>query len=212
MIQTTTYHPAPTIVRKSSHSCTLPSELRRMIGDGSIVGTGEVGVSLPVTSVAPITTTGELGTEGDERERLTYGLGDGFGDSICGDSGAGATSTSSGGVYVSSGTALGGGRSTIASRSYNKPRQQIRSSIWVAKQDELTSFRRSSPAYSPSISSGPRRTAPLRKTSPSSSTQLRDLLVCSDQHQAATRTRGGFRLLTYQPSARFPLQGVSLVL
>ena len=99
-----------------------------MIGDGSMVGIGEVGVSLPVTSVTP-TTTGELGTEDDERERLTYGLGDGFGDSICGDSGVGTTSASSGGVYVSSGTALGGGRSTIASRSYNKPRQQIRSSI-----------------------------------------------------------------------------------
>ena len=88
-----------------------------------MVGTGEVGVSLPVTSVAPTTTTGELGTEDDERERLIYGLGDGFGDSICGDSGVGTTSTSSGGVYVSSGTALGGGRSTIASRSYDNPRQ-----------------------------------------------------------------------------------------
>lgn len=78
-----------------------------------MVGTGEVGVSLPDTSVTP--TTGELRTEDDERERLTYGLGDGFGDSICGDSGVGTTSASSGGIYVSSGTALGGGRSTIAS-------------------------------------------------------------------------------------------------
>lgn len=78
-------------------------------------GTGEVGVSLPAASVAPA--MGELRVEDDERERLTYGLGDGFGDSVCGDSGVGATSTSSGGMYVSSSTALGGGRSTIASRS-----------------------------------------------------------------------------------------------
>lgn len=78
-----------------------------------MVGIGEVGVSLPVTSV----TTGELRADDDDRERLTYGLGDGFGDSTCGDSGVGRTSVSSGGVYVSSGTALGGGRSTIASRS-----------------------------------------------------------------------------------------------
>lgn len=85
-----------------------------MIGDESTIGIGEVGVSLPDTSVSP--TTGELGVEDEERERLTYGLGEGFGDSVCGDSGAGITS-SSGGVYESSRTALGGGRSTIASRS-----------------------------------------------------------------------------------------------
>jgi hypothetical protein len=78
-------------------------------------GTGEVGVNLPDTSVSP--TTGELRAEDEERERLTYGLGEGFGDSICGDSGVGTTSSSSGGVYGSSRTALGGGRSTIASRS-----------------------------------------------------------------------------------------------
>ena len=80
-----------------------------------MVGIGEVGVNLPDTSVT--TTTGELRTEDDERERLTYGLGDGFGDSTCGDSGVGTTSASSGGAYVSSRTALGGGRSTIASSS-----------------------------------------------------------------------------------------------
>jgi hypothetical protein len=80
-----------------------------------MVGIGEVGVSLPVTSVTP--TTGESRAEDDERERLTYGLGEGFGDSICGDSGVGSASASSSGMYVSSGTALGGGRSTIASRS-----------------------------------------------------------------------------------------------
>lgn len=80
-----------------------------------MVGIGEVGVNLPDTSVT--TTTGELRTEDDERERLTYGLGDGFGDSTCGDSGVGTTSASSSGVYVSSRTALGGGRSTIASSS-----------------------------------------------------------------------------------------------
>lgn len=93
----------------------LPSELPRTIGDGSIVGIGEVGVSLPNTSVSP--TIGELGAEEEERERLTYGLGDSFGDSTCGGSGMGVTSSSSGGVYGSSRTALGGGRSTIASRS-----------------------------------------------------------------------------------------------
>lgn len=87
-----------------------------MIGDGSVVGMGEVGVNLPDTSVVS-PTTGELRTEDEERERLTYGLGDGFGDSTCGDSGVGTTSSSSGGVYGSSRTALGGGRSTIASRS-----------------------------------------------------------------------------------------------
>lgn len=38
-----------------------------------------------------------------------------------------------------------------------------------------TSRRRSSPAYSPSISSGPNNTVPLRNISPSSSTQLFDL-------------------------------------
>ena len=38
-----------------------------------------------------------------------------------------------------------------------------------------TSLRSSSPAYSPSISSAVRRTAPFRKTSPSSSTSLLDL-------------------------------------
>lgn len=86
-----------------------------MIWDGSMVGIGEVGVSLPDTSVSP--TTGESRAEDEERERLTYGLGDGFCDSICGDSGVGITSPSSGGMYGSSGTALGGGRSTIASRS-----------------------------------------------------------------------------------------------
>jgi hypothetical protein len=80
-----------------------------------MLGNGEVGVSFPDTSVPP--TTGELRVEDEERERLTYGLGDGFGGSICGDSGVGATSTSSGVVYMSSRTALGGGRSTIASRS-----------------------------------------------------------------------------------------------
>jgi len=80
-----------------------------------MVGIGEVGVSLPDTSVTP--TTGESSVVDDERERLTYGLGEGFGDSICGDNGVGTTSASSGGVYVSSRTALGGGRSTIASRS-----------------------------------------------------------------------------------------------
>jgi len=80
-----------------------------------MVGIGEVGVNLPDTSITP--TTGELRAEDEERERLTYGLGDGFGDSICGDSGVGTTSVSSSGVYVSSRTALGGGRSTIASSS-----------------------------------------------------------------------------------------------
>jgi len=159
VIQTAACHPTLTPVQKPSHPYTLPSEPRRRIGDGGIVWIGVVGVSLPGTSVTP--TTGELRTEDDERERLAYGLADRFGDSTCGDNGEGATSTSSGGVYVPSRTALGGGRSTIASRS---------------------SFRRSSPAYSPSISSGPRRTVPFRKTSPSSSTQLRDLLACSDQY------------------------------
>lgn len=86
-----------------------------MTGVERTAGIGEVGVSLPDTSVSP--TTGELRAEDEERERLTYGLGDGFGDSICGDSGVGITSSSSGGVYRSSRTALGGGRSTIASRS-----------------------------------------------------------------------------------------------
>lgn len=76
---------------------------------------GEVGVNLPDTSTSP--TTGEFRAEDEERERLIYGLGDGFGDSICGDSGVGITSASSGGAYGSSRTALGGGRSTIASRS-----------------------------------------------------------------------------------------------
>lgn len=80
-----------------------------------MVETGEVGVSFPVTSITP--TVGELRAEEEERERLTYGLGGAFGDSICKDSGVGTTSASSGGVYVSSRTALGGGRSTIASRS-----------------------------------------------------------------------------------------------
>lgn len=115
MIQPTTHHLSLTSVQKPSHSYRLPSEPRRRIWDGETVGIGEVGVSLPDTSVTP--TTGELRAEDDERERLTYGLGDGFGDSICGDNGMGATSASSGGVYVSSRTALGGGRSTMASRS-----------------------------------------------------------------------------------------------
>lgn len=80
-----------------------------------MVGIGEVGVSLPDTSITP--PTGELRAEDEERERLTYGLGDSFGGSICGDNGVGTTSVSSGGRYVSSRTALGGGRSTIASSS-----------------------------------------------------------------------------------------------
>jgi len=116
MIQATTYHRTPASAQKLSHPCRLPSELRRRIGDGSVVGIGEVGVSLPDTSVTP--TIGESRVEDDERERLTYGLGDGFSESICGDNGVATTSASSGGVYVSSSrTALGGGRSTIASRS-----------------------------------------------------------------------------------------------
>lgn len=115
MTQTTIHHPIPTSVGKPSHSCRLPSELRRRIGDGSTDGIGEVGVNLPNTSVTP--PTGELRAEDEERERLTYGLGDGLGDSICGDNGVGTTSASSGGVYVSSRTALGGGRSTMASSS-----------------------------------------------------------------------------------------------
>ena len=61
-----------------------------------MVGIGEVGVSLPDTSVTP--TTGELRAEDEERERLTYGLGDAFGDSVCGDSGTRMGSTSSGGM------------------------------------------------------------------------------------------------------------------
>ena len=115
MAQTTGYHLTSTSTWKPSHPYRLPSELWRRIGGGTAVGIGDVGVSLPVTSVTPI--TGELRAEDDERERLTYGLGGGFGDSTCGDSGVETTSTSSGGAYVSSRTALGGGRSTIASRS-----------------------------------------------------------------------------------------------
>ena len=45
----------------------------------------------------------------------------------------------------------------------------------VEIETRRTSRRRSSPAYSPSISSGPSNTVPLRKISPSSSTQLFDL-------------------------------------
>lgn len=80
-----------------------------------MVEIGEVGVNPPDTSISP--TKGELGAEDEARKRLTYGFGDGFGDSVCGDSGVGISSSSSCGVYGSSRTALGGGRSTIASRS-----------------------------------------------------------------------------------------------
>lgn len=65
----------------------------------------------------------------------------------------------------------GGGRSTIASRSC----VAMLDNDTISFLDLRTSFRNSSPAYSPSISSGPRSTCPFLKTSPSSSTQLRDL-------------------------------------
>ena len=71
----------------------------------------------------------------------------------------------------------GGGRSTMASKSLTK-----NEFIFVALSEffkilRLTSFRNSSPAYSPSISAGPNNTVPFLNTSPSSATQLRDLLT-----------------------------------
>ena len=72
----------------------------------------------------------------------------------------------------------GGGRSTMASRSFQRQDQISGSPLPVRfKILGLTSFRNSSPAYSPSISAGPNNTVPFLKTSPSSATQLRDLLT-----------------------------------
>ena len=90
MIQTTISHPIRGPFRNPVIYAPPPSEVPRRIGDGRMVGIGEVGVSLPDTSVTP--TTGELRAEDEERVRLTYGLG----DSTCGDSGARTGSTSSG--------------------------------------------------------------------------------------------------------------------
>ena len=68
----------------------------------------------------------------------------------------------------------GGGRSTMASKSY---KNRIRFGSLSFVKILLTSFRNSSPAYSPSISAGPNNTVPFLKTSPSSATQIRDLLT-----------------------------------
>ena len=81
----------------------------------------------------------------------------------------------------------GGGRSTIASRSCRTGRIGKFGGLGGERVVEIetgrTSRRRSSPAYSPSISSGPSNTVPLRNISPSSATQLFDLSSQSQTRQ-----------------------------
>ena len=78
-------------------------------------------------------------------------------------------------VPNSSDKGRGGGRSTMASKSLQRTSQIL--ALLSFNILRLTSFRNSSPAYSPSISAGPNNTVPFLKTSPSSATQIRDLLT-----------------------------------
>jgi hypothetical protein len=130
---------------------------------------------------------GEVGKDDGDAFAETYGRGGGagMGDEDEGEGGSSSYGTPAS-IPNSSMMPRGGGRSTMASRSC---RMGMGGEIWeigrgvVEIETRRTSRRRSSPAYSPSISSGPSNTVPLRNISPSSSTQLFDL---SSQTQTQT--------------------------
>jgi len=145
-------------------------------GLDGVLGLGASGICPADEGKDGVVGESTLMIDDDDPRRETYGRGGGLsttGVVGCGDAGAscGGCCDCCSGISMPnwSVTGRGGGRSTIASRS---------------------SFRSSSPAYSPSISSGPRSTVPLRNTSPSSSTQLRDLRETHQQRpQVPTETR-----------------------
>lgn len=109
----------------------------------------------------------------DERDRRMYGRGGGFAGSVGEVTGEAACSGApSSKVSLS---ALGGGRSTMASSNLEN-----NSKIYHTDGKggmPRTSRLSSSLSYSPSISSGVSSTAPFRNTSPSSATQLFELLI-----------------------------------